>query len=840
MLFSELPGSSILANRLRLRWLPSLLIRLAFFLLVLAAIAVGSRNPIEDGIERQIMLVDVSDSVSEISRTVAQVFAETWQAAGENREVIVFGAGVDYLLSENWPQVDSAGSDLADALVIAGERLSGTEGSILIATDGQIPDDKRITAALQELGDSGVSVQFISLDSVDYAGDVFIAGVRGPERVWPETPFSLEVTIYSRSGGEATLLISIGEQVEEIPLSLNAGYQVVKINLKAGDPGVLPIKFQIVGEGDTFPDNDQFFKSVEVLPKQEVLFVTSAEKNARRLYTSLRANGLPVTVISPSEFPREVGALAPYPVVMIHDILAQDLDLEQMRALEYHILQRGKSAVFLGGNNSFSLGGYQHTPLEPLLPVTLTPPTRVQRVPLTFLMVLDRSGSMAGDRDSDIAPIELTREAAARAIETLRPDDYIGVLTFATDYTWDVPLAPVGDGLVLRSAQDKVSQIEAIGGTNMYLGLSEAIANLATQPSTEYLHILLMSDGVSGDGSGQEFERLAQQARDLGITISTIALGRESDPETLSAIADAGGGRFYYVLEPIDLSTVMVDESRAVQTANLQEGRTNLILGTENHPVLSGITLDAEALALESYIAVQSKSALGAEDILLSGNFGDPLLSVWQVGLGHTAAWMGDVGEEWLPNFERWEDLGQFWFQLIQYTLPDPSIGEPDVDVTITNREVIVDLQLTQPDRQALEAGSLRFLMPDVDGRMVEVAASQVGVSRYQAVIARPPDGAYSGVIHYATSGTARQLLVPFAVNYPAEWKIEAPETGKDRIAEWTANSAAEVIPLESGLAAETGRTDLGWGFEILIGLLLVSWPMEIAVRRWWMPWRRP
>ncbi len=47
--------------------------------------------------------------------------------------------------------------------------------------------------------------------------------------------------------------------------------------------------------------------------------------------------------------------------------------------------------------------------------------------------------------------------------------------------------------------------------------------------------------------------RLVQQARDRGITISTIALGRESDPETLSAIADAGGGRFYYVLEPIDL-----------------------------------------------------------------------------------------------------------------------------------------------------------------------------------------------------------------------------------------------------------------------------------------------
>ncbi len=295
-------------------------------------------------------------------------------------------------------------------------------------------------------------------------------------------PSALEVTIYSRSGGEATLQITIGDQVRGDSLTLSAGYRVVKINLKAGDPGVLPIRFRIVGEGDTFPDNESFISRLRCCPSRMCFSSPQRRRTPASCTQSLRAKGLPVTVISTREFPRQVRRLAPYPVVMIHDILAQDLDLEQMRALEYHILQRGKSAMFLGGNNSFSLGGYQNTPLEPLLPVTLTPPTRVQRVPLTFLMVLDRSGSMAGDRDSDIAPIELTREAAARAIETLRPDDYIGVLTFANELHLGCASAPVGDGLVLRSAQDKVSQIEAIGGTNMYLGLEEAIANSPLSP----------------------------------------------------------------------------------------------------------------------------------------------------------------------------------------------------------------------------------------------------------------------------------------------------------------------------------------------------------------------
>ena len=50
--------------------------------------------------------------------------------------------------------------------------------------------------------------------------------------------------------------------------------------------------------------------------------------------------------------------------------------------------------------------------------------------PVTFLLVLDRSGSMAGDRETDISPIELTKEAAIRVFDTLRPADYLGILTF--------------------------------------------------------------------------------------------------------------------------------------------------------------------------------------------------------------------------------------------------------------------------------------------------------------------------------------------------------------------------------------------------------------------------
>ncbi len=128
------------------------------------------------------------------------------------------------------------------------------------------------------------------------------------------------------------------------------------------------------------------------------------------------------------------------------------------------------------------------------------------------------------------------------------------------------------------------------------------------------------------------------------------------------------------------------------------------------------------------------------------------------------------------PKFEKWDDLGKFWFQLIQYTLPDPSIGEPDVDVTMKHRQVIVDLQLTQADRQALEAGSLRFLMPGADGRMVEVAAIPGGRLPLPGGDSQTPGRRIQrrDPLHHRR-GTKHQILVPFAVNYPVEWQFEAP-----------------------------------------------------------------
>ena len=834
-----------LAYRLSLRWWPSLALRVLLLALIVWAVGDGLARGADPGLLPEILLVDVSDSLTEQARQDVRAFALAWETAREERTVIAFGAGSDYVLSQEWPEVEGGGSDLAQAIGRAEEILSGEPGRMLIATDGSVASEGQIGRTIAGLSADQVVVDILPLEGVSYENDVYLTEVRGAGSAWTGMPFPVLVSMVSQTGQAGTLDVLVdGQPYRQEEIVLGPGLNRFYVTLEAGNPGVMPVTFRVSVADDPFLENNVSYHAVEVHTQPEILFVTTNEASARPLVQALRAEGSPVTVISPSAFPTVSSEFDPYPVILIHDVLAQDFSLEQMKAVERHVVQDGRSAIFIGGRNSYTLGGYKNTLLEPLLPVVLAPPTRVQRVPITFLLVLDRSGSMAGDRDTEITPIELTREGAMRAIETLRPEDYLGVLTFSALAKWDVPIQPVGEGLELRQAQDKVSQIIATGGTFMYSALEEAIQALIETPGTEYPHILLMSDGVSGDGSSDEFNQLVRQARNRGISISTIALGNEADPETLSAIAAAGNGRFYQVYDPRDLPEVMISESRAVQAENVQEGRTNVIVGSENHPILSGFTLDRFP-QIEGYIAVQSKAGQGAEDVLLSGNFGDPLLSTWQVGLGRTAAWMGDIGEQWVPGMDEWDSRGIFWQQVVRYTLPDPTFGESEVRLAPGEggQESTVSLQISPDERAGLDLNSLVFLLPQPDDTVAAYPLTQTGPAQFEASFPTPAFGAYPGMAQYSVNGEQKRVMAPLAVNPPEEWHFQDPAAGQANIDNWLEISEGQQLTFEEEIAASEVQKEAAQSsrlYEILLVLLVLSWPAEIAVRRWQMPWRRP
>lgn len=839
-------GYYILSRRINLRWWWALAIRLVLLLVLISAFSEGIGASSQAESKPEIFILDISDSIQAEEVIDARVFATAWKNAKPNREVLIFGVGLDYMLSEEIPQESTSGSNLLDALHAAESNLGGEPGRILVATDGLVSDLSAIQKVLAELTSKEIEFVFLPLQTKNYPNDLFVGELLGAKTVWEETRFSLRVPVFAPQNiieqpAEIHVTVNGEEYIESEEIILGGGQSQLSIPFQAGGSGVMAITVEVNLPGDEFLGNNTAYTSIRVLPVPRVLLVTDSENGVRNFVSGLVSQGYQVEITNPELFPSSVEDLDGYHAFILHDILSQDLDLEQMKNLQIQVVEFGKGLIFLGGRNSYTLGGYQNTVLGQLMPVTLAPPDRVQRVPITFLLVLDRSGSMAGDRDSDIAPIELTREGAMRAIETLRSDDYLGVMTFSGVFDWAVDIRPVGDGLTLREAQDKVSRIEAFGGTFMFNALEEAVSQLVGTNTTEHPHILLMSDGVSADGSRDEFLRLVQEARQNGITISTIALGSESDPEMLAAIAENGGGRYYLVLDPNELPEVMISETRAVQAENVQEGLTNILLNIENHPMLADIKLNTLP-RLTAYNALQRKPDLAIEDVLISGNFNDPLLSVWQVGLGHVAVWMADIGENWVPEMRDWEGQGQFWSQVIRYTLPSPNLGRSYVSVNESETALYLGLSVNYDELLGETNVYPELILPDGEQNSIVYNLPQTGSQTYGLEIEKPEPGAYTGIIRYTSGGDQTIIPVPFAINYPAEWQFGGQDEADKAMNRLVQISAGTLSSMDDEIDQTFAEAELArFGiFEILLALLVVSWPLEIAIRRWKMPWRKP
>ena len=102
--------------------------------------------------------------------------------------------------------------------------------------------------------------------------------------------------------------------------------------------------------------------------------------------------GIVVDRVTPENLPVELPSLTQYRVIFLNNFLASKLQPEQALALNLYVKRLGGGLIFLGGRNSYTLGGYKNSIFEHMLPVKLEPPPRPS--PATFVLIIDRSSSM--------------------------------------------------------------------------------------------------------------------------------------------------------------------------------------------------------------------------------------------------------------------------------------------------------------------------------------------------------------------------------------------------------------------------------------------------------------
>jgi Ca-activated chloride channel family protein len=170
-------------------------------------------------------------------------------------------------------------------------------------------------------------------------------------------------------------------------------------------------------------------------------------------------------------------------------------------------------------------------------------PARADRTPANLSFVLDRSGSMGGEK------IALARQAVEQAVAALRAEDRFSVVAYDEQVDVVVP-GSQATADARREAIEALGRIDARGSTNLGEGWLRGCEQVALRLAEAGVNrCLLLTDGLANKGITDrgELSRHAAELRARGISTSTFGVGRDFDELLLQAMSDAGGGHFYFI-----------------------------------------------------------------------------------------------------------------------------------------------------------------------------------------------------------------------------------------------------------------------------------------------------
>ena len=687
-----------------------------------------------------IYVLDVSNSIPEDQVQLALSFiGESTHGLEETDEagLIVFGkeAYVELppQMNPEIKRISSAPSREYTNLA-AGVRTAldlfpeASQKRIVLITDGNENVGDMLNEA-EIAASGGVQIYTAPLSTRGTGTDeVLMDGLRGPGSVDLGRYFELGAIVESTVDTTATLKLFRDRRflTEQRVQLWAAKKNVFHLQQKLDSEGAHVFEALIEPSIDTMRENNSAKALVTVGGKPEVLYMADNESGAAYLYETLVRKDVEVILLTdPARLPASLSEMQNYSAVILDNVPADSLSTAQMKMMESYVHDLGGGLVMIGGENSFGSGYYHDTPIEDALPVKMIPERRKRS--LSIVLAIDRSGSMAVPSGKYVK-LDLAKEAAVSVVEFLTEKDQVGVIAFDAEAEEIVRLDKVRSK---GKIEDKIATIRAKGGTNIYPALEIAHGWLR-DADTQLKHVILVSDGKS-ERPDDLYPLISRMAQDK-ITVSTIAIGADTDKEMMWDIKDLGRGRYYETNDPGNLPRIFVKEALVA---------SKLIMEGDFRPVTSG---DSEILKgvgvqdpgshsvpllpiLRGYIVTSPEdSAL----VSISSEAGDPILATWQYGLGRSMAFTSDARPKWAVKWLEWGDFSKFWSQAIGWSLSVPS-GEFHALTNIAGNTGYVAVDAV--DAKGRFRNFLDFqanvVRPDLEHE--NIALRQSGPGRYEA-----------------------------------------------------------------------------------------------------------
>jgi Mg-chelatase subunit ChlD len=809
--------------------------RLAVLLLTFGGLA-GFGLQRETDAQTVMFLLDASDSVSLENRArVRQYVAEAVKAAGRQDRygVITFGAspvvetpvGREPLPTKP-PQVgDGRATDIGAAirLAMAAFPEDGARRIVLLSDGNENRGGAREAAQLARTG--GADVYAVPLKN-DYGGEVLVERLVVPPEVKFGESFLVRVVAWSAKETSGRLsLYRDGDFVGAQAVKLTAGKNVFSYQQAIDKGGFHMFQARLEAPDDGIEENNRGIGLVAVRGRPRVLYVEKDRDQGINLLNALRSQSLEVEMVGPEALPKSMDGLNKYDSVILSNISALRVSKRQMELLRSYVRDQGGGLVMLGGEESFGVGGYYHTPVEEALPVTMEARQKVEIPSLAVVLVIDRSGSMETSVDSRFSKLDLAKEAAQLVVELLDERNEVGVVAFDTAWSWVVPMGPAKDkDRIIR----EIATIKAGGGTDLFPPLKEAYQTIYDRKAL-LRHVLVLSDG---EVTAADFAGLVRRMQKDKISVSSVAIGKDSDVRFMTDLSRWGRGRFYYTEDIYSIPRILTLETQLASKASIIEEAFRPALSHASHEIVQDIRWD-QAPPLGGYVSATPKPTA---DVLLLSHQRDPILAAWRYGLGRSVAFTSDAKAKWGVLWLKWDQYNKLFGQMLRWSLRTTQRRE--VVTSVFHQDGRGEIQLEAVDEKGdfinfVEANT-GLVLPDKTQHVLPL--TQVGPGRYRGSFEAADQGAYvMGVSERKDQKLLGSEVASLVVPYSPEHRALAVNEGLIRDVVTVSGGALPTTP-EQAFTQNRRKAHVrvdAWPY--LLGLALLLFLPDIALRRFWL-----
>lgn len=185
------------------------------------------------------------------------------------------------------------------------------------------------------------------------------------------------------------------------------------------------------------------------------------------------------------------------------------------------------------------------------------------RMPVSVAFVLDRSGSMKGEK------IRRVRDAAALAVDALDEQDMLAVVIF--DHRVDV-LVPATHVVDKRQIHEAITRIRDAGGTKIAPAVERGLREISAAGQGTIRRLVLLTDGQTENEN--ECLLRADDAGRLGVPITALGVGKDWNEDLLIEMANRSSGTADYIDQPDKIvsyfqNTVQRAQASVIHNANL-------------------------------------------------------------------------------------------------------------------------------------------------------------------------------------------------------------------------------------------------------------------------------